>query len=46
MGVVTACSLLATNAFVAPTPAPLAIIAILGLDIGTSILWGMPLRCS
>lgn len=42
MGVVTACSLLATNAFVAPTPAPLAIIAILGLDIGTSILWGMP----
>ena len=42
LGTVTACSLLATNAFVAPTPAPLAVVAVLGLDIGTSILWGMP----
>ena len=42
LGTVTACSLLATNAFVAPTPAPLAVIAVLGLDIGTSILWGLP----
>ncbi|MDQ0151650.1 GntP family gluconate:H+ symporter [Moryella indoligenes] len=42
LGTVTACSLLSTNAFVAPTPAPLAIIAVLGLDIGTSILWGLP----
>ena len=42
LGTVTACSLLATNAFVAPTPAPLAVIAVLGLDIGTSIVWGLP----
>lgn len=42
LGTVTACSLLSTNAFVAPTPAPLAVIAVLGLDIGTSILWGLP----
>ena len=42
LGTVTACSLLSTNAFVAPTPAPLAIIAVLGLDIGTSIIWGIP----
>ncbi len=42
LGTVTACSLLATNAFVAPTPAPLAVIAVLGLDIGTSIMWGVP----
>lgn len=42
LSTVTACSLLSTNAFVAPTPAPLAVIAILGLDIGTSILWGLP----
>lgn len=34
LGTVTACSLLSTNAFVAPTPAPLAVIAVLGLDIG------------
>jgi gluconate transporter len=42
LGVVTACSLLATNAFVAPTPAPLAVVAVLGLDVGTSIMWGLP----
>ncbi|MEM5780960.1 MAG: GntP family permease, partial [Lawsonibacter sp.] len=42
LGTVTACSLLSTNAFVAPTPAPLAVVAVLGLDIGTSILWGLP----
>ena len=41
LGTATACSLLATNAFVAPTPAPLAIIAVLGLDIGVSIMWGL-----
>lgn len=41
LGTATACSLLATNAFVAPTPAPLAIIAVLGLGIGTSIAWGL-----
>lgn len=42
LGTVTACSLLSTNAFVAPTPAPLAIAAALDLDIGVSILWGLP----
>ena len=42
LGTVTACSLLSTNAFVAPTPAPLAVVAVLGLDVGTSILWGLP----
>ncbi len=42
LGTVTACSLLATNAFVAPTPVPLAVIAVMGLDIGTSIIWGLP----
>ena len=42
LGTVTACSLLSTNAYVAPTPAPLAVIAVLGLDIGTSIMWGLP----
>ena len=41
LGTATACSLLATNAFVAPTPAPLAIIAVLRLDIGVSIMWGL-----
>ena len=41
LGTITACSLLSTNAFVAPTPAPLAIIAVLGLEIGTSIAWGL-----
>ncbi len=42
LGTVTACSLLSTNAYVAPTPSPLAVIAVLGLDIGTSIMWGLP----
>jgi gluconate:H+ symporter, GntP family len=42
LGSVTACSLLATNAYVAPTPAPLAVCAVLGLDVGTSIIWGLP----
>lgn len=42
MGAVTACSLLSTNAFVAPTPAPLAVAAILGLDVATSIMYGLP----
>lgn len=41
LGTTTACSLLATNAFVAPTPAPLAVIAVLGLGIGTSIMYGL-----
>ena len=41
LGTATACSLLSTNACVAPTPAPLAIIAVLGLDIGVSIAWGL-----
>ena len=41
LGTVTACSLLSTNAFVAPTPAPLAIVAILGLDVGISIAYGL-----
>lgn len=41
LGTATACSLLSTNAFVAPTPAPLAVIAILGLDIGVSIAYGL-----
>ena len=42
LGTVTACSLLSTNAYVAPTPSPLAVCAVLGLDIGTSIIWGLP----
>lgn len=42
LGTVTACSLLSTNAYVAPTPAPLAVVAVLGLDVGTSIIWGLP----
>ncbi|MCY7007873.1 GntP family permease [Fusobacterium simiae] len=42
LGTITACSLLSTNAYVAPTPAPLSVIAVLGLDIGVSILWGLP----
>ena len=41
LGTATACSLLSTNAFVAPTPAPLAVVAILGLDIGVSIAYGL-----
>lgn len=34
-------SLLTTNTFVAPTPAPLSIVSILGIDLGESILWGL-----
>lgn len=41
LGSIIACSLLSTNAFVAPTPAPLAVVAVLGLDIGVSIMWGL-----
>lgn len=41
LGTATACSLLSTNAFVAPTPAPLAVVAILGLDVGISIAYGL-----
>ena len=37
----TATALLCTNAYVAPTPAPLSIIAALNVDIGQSIIWGM-----
>lgn len=41
LAVALALGLLNTNAFVAPTPAPLAIVAILNVDIGQSILWGL-----
>lgn len=41
LAVALAMALLNTNAFVAPTPAPLSIVAILNVDIGTSILWGL-----
>lgn len=41
LAVALALGLLNTNAFVAPTPAPLAIVAILGIDIGESILYGL-----
>lgn len=34
-------ALLCTNTFVAPTPAPLSIVSILGIDIGESIMWGL-----
>ena len=37
----TACALLCTNAYVAPTPAPLAVAAVIGLDVGTSIAYGL-----
>lgn len=39
--VLTAAALLCTNAYVAPTPAPLSIVAVLNVDIGQSIIWGM-----
>lgn len=42
LGTVLALALLLTNALVAPTPAPLATAELLGLDVGTSILWGIP----
>lgn len=34
-------SLLTTNTYVAPTPAPIAIVSIIGLDLGESIFWGL-----
>ncbi len=34
-------ALLCTNTFVAPTPAPLSIVGILGIDVGQSILYGL-----
>lgn len=37
----TACAFLCTNAYVAPTPAPLAVAAVIGLDVGTSIAYGL-----
>lgn len=37
----TASALLCTNAYVAPTPAPLSIVAILNVDIGQSIICGL-----
>lgn len=39
--VLTASALLCTNAYVAPTPAPLAVAATLNLDIGKSIIYGL-----
>lgn len=39
--VLTASALLCTNAYVAPTPAPLAVASVIGLDIGTSIVYGL-----
>lgn len=41
LAVTLAGALLCTNTFVAPTPAPLSIVSILGIDIGESILWGL-----
>lgn len=41
LATVLALGLLITNTYVAPTPAPLSIAAILGIDVGQSILWGM-----
>lgn len=41
LAVILSLSLLVTNTYVAPTPPPLAIVAILGIDIGVSILWGL-----
>lgn len=41
LAVILALSLLTTNAFVAPTPAPLAVATILEVDIGLTILWGL-----
>ncbi len=36
-----ALSLLTTNTYVAPTPAPISIVSILGMDLGESIFWGL-----
>lgn len=41
LATVLALGLLVTNTYVAPTPAPLSIVAILGIDVGESILWGL-----
>ncbi len=41
LATVLALSLLITNTYVAPTPAPLSITSILGIDVGQSILWGL-----
>lgn len=41
LGTVLSLSLLTTFALVAPTPGPLAIAEMLGLDIGVSIIWGL-----
>lgn len=41
LGTITACSLITTAQYVAPTPQPLAVIAILGLDLGLAITWGL-----
>lgn len=41
LATLTASALLCTNAYVAPTPAPLSIITVLGVNIGDSIIWGM-----
>lgn len=41
LATLTASALLCTNAYVAPTPAPLAVDSIIGLDVGTSIIYGL-----
>lgn len=41
LATVMALSLLMTNAFVAPTPAPLATAELINLDVGVSIFWGL-----
>lgn len=41
LGTVLALGLLITNTYVAPTPAPLSIASILGIDVGQTILWGL-----
>ncbi|RGY99602.1 GntP family permease [Clostridium sp. AM58-1XD] len=41
LATLTASALLCTNAYVAPTPAPLAVVAVLGVDVGTSIVYGL-----
>ncbi|WP_028254643.1 GntP family permease [Veillonella magna] len=41
LAVALALSLLTTNTYVAPTPAPISIVSILGIDLGESILWGL-----
>ncbi len=41
LATLTACALLCTNAYVAPTPAPLAVASVLNVDIGVTIAWGL-----